>query len=301
MILNKKHNKLHNKFKGKLSFLQLVFFGFMLISFLSFLLSGCAEMEPNTIHHLKVQVRNLNKKVSNLSANTGNYEQKIHNIHLNIANQGVKIVSVKSKLNDLIGKYEVISHNLRVLEKKFRNYRLIVNKELVKLLKKEKMQPVVPITKKPVSKKISSSKVSIISKKQIALKTKQLPLEMELKKYKTAESLYKKGLYSKALTGFKNYLNKYPESKYSPYAYYYKAVCNFRLKNYPVSILEFHKFTRLYPKNKHIPMAIYLQGMGFFKLSDPSDASILFRQVAAKYGSTKAGKLSEEALKKQSK
>ena len=73
------------------------------------------------------------------------------------------------------------------------------------------------------------------------------------------------------------------------------------MKNYPVSILEFHKFTRLYPKNKHVAMAIYLQGIGFSKLSDPSDAIILFKQVIAEYGSSKAAALAKSALEKLAK
>lgn len=77
---------------------------------------------------------------------------------------------------------------------------------------------------------------------------------------------------------------------------FYKASANFNLKKYPVSILEFHKFSQIYPKNPNVPMAIYLQGVGFLKVSDPSDASILFRQVISDYPRTKAAELSKQAL-----
>ena len=267
----------------------------------SFLLSGCAEMEPDTIHHLKIQVRNLNKKVGSLSQNLTDSEQAIHQARLNIANQGSKIESIKSHMSTLYGKYEIISHDMKLLKTEFRNYRILVNKELIKLLKKEKFKSSA-ISKQKISvsvpskvpSKITTSKVKILPK----ISAKQLAIRKTLKEYNAAKSYYNKGLYQKSIILFKKYLNKYPQSKKAGDANYYKAISNFKLKNYPVSILEFHKFTRLYLKNKHVPMAIYLQGVGFLKLSDPSDAVILFKQAISDYGSSKAAVLSKAALKK---
>ncbi|MHB1680530.1 MAG: tetratricopeptide repeat protein [bacterium] len=263
----------------------------------SFLLSGCAEMEPNTIHHLKIQVRNLNKKVDSLSQNSTDSEQALHQARLNIANQGSKIENIKSHMSALYGKYETISHDMKLLKTEFRNYRILVNKELIKLLKKEKFKSSAISKQKSsiqIPSKITTSKVKTLSK----ISVKQLAVKKALKEYNAAKSYYNKGLYQKSIILFKKYLNKYPQSKKAGDANYYKAVSNFKLKNYPVSILEFHKFTRLYSKNKHVPMAIYLQGMGFLKLSDPSDAVILFKEVISDHGSSKAAVLSKAALKK---
>ncbi len=274
----------------------------------SFLLSGCAEMEPDTIHHLKIQVRNLNKKVDSLSQNSTDSQQAIHQARLNIANQGSKIENIKSHMSTLYGKYEIISHDMKLLKAEFRNYRILVNKELIKLLKKEKFKSsaiskqkisvhaVTSAVTSAVPSKIATSKIKIKPVPKIS--AKQLAIKKVLKKYNIAKSYYNKGLYKKSIILFKKYLNKYPQSKKAGSANYYKAVSNFKLKNYPVSILEFHKFTRLYPKNKHVPMAIYLQGVGFLKLSDPSDAVILFKQAITDYGSSKAAVLSKTALKK---
>lgn len=286
--LNKKH--IINYFKI-ISLLSLFIFTF------SFLLSGCAEMEPDTIHHLKIEVRNLNKKVDSLSQNSTDSEQAIHQARLNIANQGSKIENIKSHMSALYGKYEIISHDMKLLKAEFRNYRILVNKELIKLLKKEKFKSSA-ISKQKISvqipSKITTSKVKILPK----ISAKRLAIKKSLKEYNIAKSYYNKGIYQKSIILFKKYLMKYPQSKKAGNANYYIAVSNSKLKNYPVSILEFHKFTRLYPKNKHVPMAIYLQGLGFSKLSDPSDAVILFKQVISDYGSSKAAALSKAALKK---
>ncbi len=257
---------------------------FAFLFFTSVFLSGCAEMEPDTIHHLKVQVKKLNKRTGKLSQSNAYLEQKLHGIQVNIANQGVKISSINSKLRDIYGKYEEESHNIHMLQKRFRQYRLIVNKELIKLLKAVKI--------KPSLKKI---------KKVISTKKKIIKISPELKGFNKGMDLYKKKDYAKAVVAFSKSINKYPQSKDTPDALFYKAASNFNLKKYPVSILEFHKFSELYPKNPHASMAIYLQGLGFLKLSDKSDASILFRRVILKYHGTEAAKLSAKELKKLSK
>ena len=293
--VNKKHIIHYFNFKI-ISLLSLCIFT------LSFLLSGCAQMEPDTIHHLKIKVRNLNKKVINLSQNSTDSEQALHQTQVNVANQGAKIAGIKSNLSSLYGKYEIISHDMKLLQTEFRNYRILVNKELIKLLKKEKFKSSAISKQKITSKitpKIVTSKIKV--KPIVKISAKQLALRKELKKYSGAKSYYNKGLYKKALVLFKKYLNKYPQSQKAGDANYYKSVSNFKLKNYPVSILEFHKFTRLYPKNKHVAMAIYLQGIGFSKLSDPSDAIILFKQVIANYPSSKAAALAKSALEKLAK
>jgi TolA-binding protein len=293
--INKKHIIRYFKIA---SLLSLCIFTF------SFLLSGCAQMEPDTIHHLKIQVRNLNKKVINLSQNSTDSEQALHQTQVNVANQGAKITSIKSNLSSLYGKYEIISHDMKLLQTEFRNYRILVNKELIKLLKKEKFKSSA-ISKQKITSKITPEVPSkiIVGKVKLMPKisAKQLALRKELKEYGRARSYYNKGLYKKALVLFKKYLNKYPQSQKAGDANYYKSVSNFKLKNYPVSILEFHKFTRLYPRNKHVAMAIYLQGIGFSKLSDPSDAIILFKQVIADYSSSKAAALAKSALAKLAK
>ncbi len=258
-------------------FFKVFIFSSIILFFVSLILSGCAPLEPNSIHRLKVQIRKLNKRTAKLSQNETYLDKKLHQMQLNTANNGVEISSLNAKIRDIYGRYEVESHNLNILQKRFREYRLMVNKELIKLLKLAKVQPVLP-------KKISA-KTAVVKKENL--------MEYGFKK---ALSLYNKKDFPNAAAAFRKFLNKYPQSNFTADAMFYKASANFNLKKYPVSILEFHKFSQLYPKNPNVPMAIYLQGVGFLKVSDPSDASILFRQVISKYPDTKAAGLSKQAL-----
>ncbi|MCL6120180.1 MAG: outer membrane protein assembly factor BamD [Deltaproteobacteria bacterium] len=273
------HLKVKNKNKNKLK--VFILFSISLIFVMS-ILAGCAPMEPTSFHRLKVQVRKLNKKTAELSQNQKYAEKKLSQMQLNTANNGVAISSLSAKIRNIYGKYEVEHHKLNVLNKKFREYRLMVNKQLIKLLKLVK-------TGKAASSVSSVKKQSIKS----ALVKKESSMESG---FNVAMSQFKKKKYNSALISLRNFLNKYPQSKYSADAMFYKAYANFKLKKYPVSILEFHKFSQLYPKSPDVPMSIYLQGMGFLKVSDPSDASILFRQVITKYPGTKAAELSQKAI-----
>ncbi|MHB8231472.1 MAG: tetratricopeptide repeat protein [bacterium] len=249
----------------------------IILFFISSILAGCAPMEPDSIHILKAQVKKLNKKTAELSRNNVYLEKKLHGMQLNLANNGVKISSLNAKIRDIYGRYEVESHNLGLLQKRFREYRLMVNKELEKLLTLAKVQPILPE---------KTSKKAVIVKKVNSMEYG----------FKKAVSLYNKKNFADAVFAFGKFINKYPQSNYTADAMFYKASANFYLKKYPVSILELHKFSQIYPKNSNVPMAIYLQGAGFLKVSDPSDASILFRQVISRYPGTKAAELSKQAL-----
>ncbi len=271
--------------KNNKKLFRVFIFASIILFFTASILAGCATMESGSIHRLKVRVRKLNKKTAELSQNQSYTDKKLSQMQLNTANNGVKLSSLNAKIRDIYGKYEVESHNIRLLQKRFREYRLIVNKELVKLLKLAKLKPVPP--KKALKTRIRKAVVE-----------RESAMESE---FKRDLSLFNKKKYGSAISDFRKFLNKYPQSKYAADALFYKAFANFDLKRYPVSILEFHKFSRLYPKNTNIPMSIYLQGVGFLNVSDPSDASILFRQVIAKYPETKAAALSKQELNKLSK
>ncbi len=266
--------------KNKKIFGMFVLFVALLFCSSAFL-SGCAEMGPDTVYNLKVQVKKLNKKTNRLSQSNTYLVQKLHDMQINIANQGVTISNMGSKLNDMYGKYEVESHNIGILRKKFNDYRLIVNKEFFKLSNNVNIKPIV--------------KKKLLPKKNI------ITTNLKLNGFSKGVYLYKKGDYAGALLSLNKFINKYPQSKNIPNALFYEAVSNFKLKKYPVSILELHKFSEIYSKNIHVPMAIYWQGMGFLKLSDKADASILFQQVVSKYSSTTASRLSAEELKKLTK
>ncbi len=260
---------------------KLIFFALPVLLFMPVLFSGCAPMEPDVIHHLKTQVKKLNKKTAELSKSNKYLEAKLRQMQLNLANNGVKISSLDSKISDIYGRYEVESHELDILQKRFGEYRIMVNKELIRLLKLAKVQPALP-----VKKSLRTSPAEKANSRESS--------------FKKAMEFYNNKNYAGAARAFGEFLDRHPQSRYAADAMFYRAEANFNLKKYPVSILEFHKFSQFYPKNSHVPTAIYLQGVGFLKVSDPSDASILFRQVIAKYPASEAAGLSKKALKRLS-
>lgn len=256
----------------------------IILVFISTLLAGCVPMESDTIHHLKVQVRNLNKETAEISQNNANLNKKLQEMQINLANQGVKISGLDAKISDIYGGNEVESHNLELLQKRFEEYRLTVNKELAKLLKLAKIQPVLHGG----------------AGNGMPANTKENPNSTG-NSFKKGMSLYNSKDYAGAVESFDKFLSNHPGSSRIADVLFYKASANFYLKNYPVSILELHRFSQIYPDNPNVPMAIYLQGAGFLKVSDPSDASILFRKVISKYPGTKAAALSKRELERLSK
>ncbi len=257
-------------------------------------LSGCATMEPESIYNLKHQVRQLNKNTAELSKTNVLLEKKLSELQVNLANQGIEMSSLESEISGLSGKYETESHKLKEFEIKFRQYRLIVNRQLIKILSNSHAMPQGGLS--------SPAQPSSAGPSQTGASSSPVPPQNGVKEvtasgeFKGALDLFKKGKYPEAAAKLKEFLKKYPGSKYIPDASFYEGYSYFKNGEYPKSILELHKFTELYPKNPNVPMAVYLQGLGFLKISDPSDASILFRQVTSRYPGTRASKLSEGQL-----
>ena len=67
-------NAVYLKNKSKLKVFILIS---LFLIFVTSILAGCAPMEPDSFHRLKVQVRKLNKKTAELSQNQQYAEKKI--------------------------------------------------------------------------------------------------------------------------------------------------------------------------------------------------------------------------------
>lgn len=271
---------------NKFSFLSVLLLIFSFFAVFSISLAGCAPVDPQEIQDLKVQVKKLNEKTGELSQDNEYLKGKLGQMQLNLANNGVKISTLESRISDINGKYEVESHELRILQKNFEEYRVMANKQFAKLLKLNNAFP--------PSGSVSGSS----SSRDNGNAPRISPGKQEFDK---AMSLFNKKDFAGSEKAFADLLGSYPKSRYAGEAMFYRAQANFNLKKYPVSILQFHKFSQIYPDNPNVPMAIYLQGLGFLKVSDPSDASILFRQVISKYAGSGAARLSKIQLGKLSK
>jgi tol-pal system protein YbgF len=101
--------------------------------------------------------------------------------------------------------------------------------------------------------------------------------------YQQAYDAFKAEDYPGALTMFRDFLNKYPDSEYSDNAQYWIGECYYQQIDYERAILEYEKLLRRYPKGDKVPAALLKQGFAFLNLGDKVDAELLFKQVIKKY------------------
>jgi tol-pal system protein YbgF len=89
---------------------------------------------------------------------------------------------------------------------------------------------------------------------------------------------------------------KYPASKLTPNALYWRGEAFYGEKDYENAILAFQDVVDKYPQGEKAPDAMYKQGLSFLALNDKKNARILFELVVSKYPKSKAAELAKKKL-----
>ena len=121
-------------------------------------------------------------------------------------------------------------------------------------------------------------------------KKKEKPLtEAEL--YEKAFNYYKQGEFTKALSAFKEYLQRFPNGKWIGQAYFWIGECYFHLKDYEEAILSYEKLIEMPEFHPLKPAALFRQALAFKKLGDNEAYQIILKKLIQTFP------YSKEALK----
>ena len=115
------------------------------------------------------------------------------------------------------------------------------------------------------------------------------------KDYDEAWRLVERKDYRAAISRFKDFLKKYPNSDYADNAQYWMGECHYALKEFDLAILEFDAVRRKYPKGDKVPAALLKQGFAFAELGDKVDARLILQELVDRYPqSDEAGKAKQK-------
>lgn len=115
--------------------------------------------------------------------------------------------------------------------------------------------------------------------------------------YKTSYNDYLKGNYDLAISGFQEYVKKFPQTELAGNAQYWIGESFYSLKNYERAVLEFDKIVNNYPQSSKISSALLKKSYAYLKLEKNDEAMKLLQEVVAKYPLSAEAKLAEEKLK----
>ncbi|MDH7500937.1 MAG: tol-pal system protein YbgF, partial [candidate division NC10 bacterium] len=116
--------------------------------------------------------------------------------------------------------------------------------------------------------------------------------------YNAAYADFLRGAYDLALSGFRDYLAKYPKGSLAANSQYWLGECYYSQKKFREAIGEFELVIKNYPKSAKAPGALLKKGYSYLALGDTVRAKSTLVEVLEKYPKTREAGLAEDQLGK---
>jgi tol-pal system protein YbgF len=130
-----------------------------------------------------------------------------------------------------------------------------------------------------------TQRMDILSKQLPKVDTTILPLPTEM--FQIAYNDYNKGLYDLSVRGFKDFLEKYPDSELAPKAYYYLSDAYFVKKQFNEAVNVIDEYVSKYNKDDLMPTMLYKKSQCFISLSLPKQAKEIQDYILKNYPNSK--------------
>ena len=121
--------------------------------------------------------------------------------------------------------------------------------------------------------------------------------ENPMEVYQAAYRDYQRGNYDLALSGFRDFLAKYPNSELSANAEYWIGESLYSQKKYSESIEQFNGVVNRYPKSDKAPAALLKKGYAYLAMNDRPRAIVQFQYVVHEYPNSRESALAKDRLR----
>ncbi|MCW9031738.1 MAG: tol-pal system protein YbgF [Gammaproteobacteria bacterium] len=207
----------------------------------------------------------------------------------------VRVESMQSELQRLVGEIELQKHSLEEIKKRQRDLYVDIDRRLLQIERRAgsgtapmPLTPVptqTPITQDSKSKSSSTSSVSAVP----AAKATQSK-EGEQIAYQKAFDLLRALRYEKATQAFRQFLNDYPDGRYAHIAQYWLAETSYHTRKYDVAVKDYQTLIDQHPKSPKRADALLKIGYSQFELKSFAKAESVLQQLIQAYpGTTEAG------------
>jgi tol-pal system protein YbgF len=114
--------------------------------------------------------------------------------------------------------------------------------------------------------------------------------------YETAYVDFVKGNFQSAITGFRDFVKRFPMTDFSDDAQFMIAQSYFVLGEYPEAITEFRKVLDQYPSGDRVPEAMYKLGLSYVEIEDIETARQYFTILVSRYPTAVETRQAQEML-----
>ena len=213
----------------------------------------------------------------------------------------VRVESMQSELQRLLGDIEVQKHTLDEIKKRQRDLYIDIDRRILQIERRSgsrssstPMRRMPPEVSKIKANKPVVTSASAVSTKAAA-KTIQ-PITMPKKKegeqvaYQKAFDLLRALRYEKATQAFRQFLNDYPNGRYAHIAQYWLAETSYHTRKFDVAVKDYQTLIEQYPKSPKRADALLKIGYSQFELKSFAKAKTVLETLLQSYpGTTEAG------------
>ena len=222
----------------------------------------------------------------------------------------VRVESLQSELQRLVGEIEVQKHTLGEIKKRQRDLYLDIDRRILQIerrsgsapsssttsstIRTPEPQTSSPVRTAPVVRETPAKvKVSAVARPR-AVKKK----EGEQVAYQKAFDLLRALRYEKATLAFRQFLNDFPDGRYAHIAQYWLAETSYHTRKYSVAVEDYQTLINQYPKSPKRADALLKIGYSQFELKLFAQAKNVLNKLIKSYpGTTEAGQ-AENLLQK---
>jgi len=115
--------------------------------------------------------------------------------------------------------------------------------------------------------------------------------------YTVSKQAFDVGDFETARNGFKNLINKFPDSAHADNAQFWIGEIYYSEKWHEKAILEYQKVIEKYPKGNKVPASLLKQGFAFLNLGDKANARLILKELVKKYSKSTEAEIATKKLK----
>lgn len=279
--------------KNKTGKRRILFTGVILL-ILPFL-GSCATDEK--FAYTNDQINAANRKISSLEETIDQtIDQKLSNINSNQADLRIEIDQLKEEISSLSGRVEESEYLVKHSLEKDLSSQDTLRSELSDISSRvAKLETSVAQQRSYLNLEDVQAGGGMEGMPGAETEGVEQPSE-EQYLYDTYYSQYLEGKYNESLTGFKSFLEQFPESDLADNAQFWIGECYMSVREYDQAILAFEDVIKKYPKGNKVPNAMLRQAIAFLEYDDKDSCTIILKKLIKQYPDSSEAQVAQKKL-----
>ena len=272
-----------------------------IVPFALLALFASACVSTSDVQKLQSEINDLQDQVAQLKR-TASSKEDVQNVNTRIAEQTetllksnatlvTKVGTIEDRMNNTQGSVEQTNYRVDHMVQQLTQAQHDVE-ELRAQMARMAAQPSVAPAPSPAG--VATPPPAPIHEVNVTADNGETPAMT----YQNAYRDYQKGNYDLAISGFKEFMQKYPESDLADNASYWIGESLYSQKKYRESIAQFDSVVNDYPKSEKVPSALLKKGYAYISLGEKAQGIVQLQYVVHEHPKSSEAAKAREELKK---